>query len=26
MAMTMHGEVQLGASRDAIWAKLNDPE
>src|ERR1700758_47569 len=26
MAMTMHGEVQLPASREAIWAKLNDPE
>ena len=26
MAMTMHGEVQLAASREAIWAKLNDPE
>src|ERR1700759_128866 len=25
MAMTMPGEVQLGASREAIWAKLNDP-
>src|ERR1700723_1139683 len=26
MAMTMQGEVQLGASREAVWAKLNDPE
>jgi uncharacterized protein len=26
MAMTMHGEAQLGASREAVWAKLNDPE
>src|ERR1700761_685671 len=26
MAMTMHGEVQLPASREAVWAKLNDPE
>ena len=26
MAMSMHGEVQLGAPREAIWAKLNDPE
>src|SRR6266480_1772142 len=25
MAMTMTGEVQLAASRDAVWAKLNDP-
>ncbi len=25
MAMTMQGEVQLGASREAVWAKLNDP-
>src|SRR6201986_5674795 len=25
MAMTMNGEVQLAASRDAGWAKLNDP-
>jgi carbon monoxide dehydrogenase subunit G len=22
----MQGEVQLGASREAVWAKLNDPE
>src|ERR1700741_1583496 len=26
MAMTMHGEVQLAAPREAVWAKLNDPE
>ncbi len=26
MAMTMSGEVQLPASREAVWAKLNDPE
>ncbi len=26
MAMTMQGEVQLAASREAVWAKLNDPE
>lgn len=26
MAMTMNGEVQLLASREAVWAKLNDPE
>ena len=26
MAMTMTGEVQLPASRDSVWAKLNDPE
>jgi carbon monoxide dehydrogenase subunit G len=25
MAMTMTGEVQLPATRDAVWAKLNDP-
>ncbi len=25
MAMTMTGEVQLPASRDTVWAKLNDP-
>ena len=25
MAMTMSGEVQLAAPRDAVWAKLNDP-
>ena len=26
MAMTMTGEVQLPANREAVWAKLNDPE
>ena len=26
MAMTMNGEVQLAASRKAVWDKLNDPE
>jgi carbon monoxide dehydrogenase subunit G len=26
MAMTMTGEVQLAASREAVWAKLNDTE
>ncbi len=26
MAMTMNGEVQLPAPREAVWAKLNDPE
>ena len=26
MAMTMTGEVQLPASREAVWAKLNDPD
>ena len=26
MAMTMNGEVQLAASREAVWAKLNEPE
>jgi len=26
MAMTMNGEVQLLAAREAVWAKLNDPE
>ena len=26
MAMTMTGEVQLAAPREAVWAKLNDPE
>jgi len=26
MAMTMNGEVELAASRDLVWAKLNDPE
>ena len=25
MAMTMTGEVQLLASRETVWAKLNDP-
>jgi carbon monoxide dehydrogenase subunit G len=25
MAMTMSGEVQLPASREAVWTKLNDP-
>lgn len=25
MAMTMNGEVQLAASRDTVWAMLNDP-
>lgn len=25
MAMTMNGEVQLAASREAVWTKLNDP-
>lgn len=25
MAMTMSGEVQLPASRETVWAKLNDP-
>jgi carbon monoxide dehydrogenase subunit G len=25
MAMTMKGEVQLPASREAVWEKLNDP-
>jgi carbon monoxide dehydrogenase subunit G len=25
MAMTMTGEVQLGAPRETVWAKLNDP-
>ena len=25
MAMTMSGEVQLPATREAVWAKLNDP-
>jgi carbon monoxide dehydrogenase subunit G len=24
--MTMHGEVQLPASRETVWAKLNDPD
>jgi uncharacterized protein len=26
MAMTMNGEVTLPATRDVVWAKLNDPE
>jgi carbon monoxide dehydrogenase subunit G len=26
MAMTMSGEVQLPASREEVWAKLNDPD
>jgi carbon monoxide dehydrogenase subunit G len=26
MAMTMNGEVTLPASRDVVWAKLNDAE
>jgi hypothetical protein len=26
MAMTMTGEVQLAATRDVVWAKLNDAE
>ena len=26
MAMTMTGEVQLPASRQTVWTKLNDPE
>src|SRR5947208_5946874 len=26
MAMTMNGEVQLSATRDKVWAMLNDPE
>jgi carbon monoxide dehydrogenase subunit G len=26
MAMTMTGEVQLPASQEIVWAKLNDPE
>ncbi len=25
MSMTMTGEVQLPAGREAVWAKLNDP-
>ena len=25
MAMTMNGEVQLAAPREAVWEKLNDP-
>ena len=26
MAMTMSGEVELEASRETVWTKLNDPE
>jgi len=26
MAMTMNGEVELPASREVVWAKLNDPD
>src|SRR5258708_26060053 len=26
MAMIMNGQVQLPASREVVWAKLNDPE
>ena len=26
MAMIMDGQVQLPANREAVWAKLNDPE
>ena len=26
MAMMMTGEIQLAAPREAVWAKLNDPE
>ena len=26
MAMTMTGEIQLAAPREAVWAKLNDPQ
>jgi uncharacterized protein len=26
MAMTMTGEVQLPATQETVWAKLNDPE
>ncbi|MGY3238476.1 carbon monoxide dehydrogenase subunit G [Bradyrhizobium sp. USDA 4472] len=25
MAMTMSGEIQLAASREVVWTKLNDP-
>ena len=25
MAMTMTGDIQLYANREAVWAKLNDP-
>jgi len=26
MAMTMNGEIQLAAPREAVWEKLNDPD
>lgn len=26
MAMTMTGEIQLAASREEVWSKLNDPD
>lgn len=26
MAMTMNGEVQLPATREEVWSKLNDPD
>jgi len=26
MAMTMTGEIQLAAAREAVWEKLNDPD
>jgi carbon monoxide dehydrogenase subunit G len=26
MAMTMTGEIQLAAPREAVWSKLNDPD
>jgi uncharacterized protein len=26
MAMTMNGEVALNATRETVWAKLNDPD
>ena len=26
MAMTMNGQVQLPATREVVWTKLNDPE
>ncbi len=25
MAMTMTGDIELHANREAVWAKLNDP-
>ena len=25
MVMTMTGDIQLDANREAVWAKLNDP-